>query len=234
MVVMIGNICRSPMAEAVFRHLVTLNGLQDRFGTIASAGTAGSVLAPRPLQLGSMKTSRGRHPTDTDPHLRAATMSAIIRIPGEPPRGKNKKTSTPFLIPTYSLRPRLLPIRTVSVCRKHGVTADSRAQQVVPDDFSTFDYILAMDASNLRNLHHLQPPNSKAQGSIPLSFSFFQFYTHSSSSLLPSSVSSQTLRRIRRRRHPPRPLYELLAFPHNHRTLTLTKLPNCEQTTAPT
>ncbi|KNZ47850.1 protein-tyrosine phosphatase [Puccinia sorghi] len=101
--VCLGNICRSPMAEAVFRHLVTLNGLQDRFGSIASAGTAGYHV--------------GDHP---DP-------------------------------------------RTVSVCRKHGVTADSRAQQVVPDDFSTFDYILAMDASNLRNLHHLQPPNSKAQ-----------------------------------------------------------------------
>jgi protein-tyrosine phosphatase len=34
-----GNICRSPMAEAVFAHLVDQAGLADRF-EIASAGTA--------------------------------------------------------------------------------------------------------------------------------------------------------------------------------------------------
>jgi len=101
--VCLGNICRSPMAEAVFRHLVTLNGLQDRFGTIASAGTAGYHV--------------GDHP---DP-------------------------------------------RTVSVCKKHGVTANSTAQQVAPNDFTTFHYILAMDPSNLRNLRLLQPSNSTAQ-----------------------------------------------------------------------
>lgn len=33
-----GNICRSPMAEAVFAHLVEQAGLSDRF-TISSAGT---------------------------------------------------------------------------------------------------------------------------------------------------------------------------------------------------
>lgn len=33
-----GNICRSPTAEGVFRHLVTAAGLEDRF-LIASAGT---------------------------------------------------------------------------------------------------------------------------------------------------------------------------------------------------
>ncbi|ENH95603.1 low molecular weight phosphotyrosine protein [Gracilibacillus halophilus YIM-C55.5] len=33
----LGNICRSPMAEAIFRHIVTNNNLQDQF-TIDSAG----------------------------------------------------------------------------------------------------------------------------------------------------------------------------------------------------
>jgi protein-tyrosine phosphatase len=37
--VCLGNICRSPMAEAVFRDLVRQKGLADRF-EIASAGTA--------------------------------------------------------------------------------------------------------------------------------------------------------------------------------------------------
>ncbi len=38
--VCLGNICRSPMAEAVFRHLVVQAGLQDRI-VIDSAGTGG-------------------------------------------------------------------------------------------------------------------------------------------------------------------------------------------------
>ncbi|MEM6646629.1 MAG: low molecular weight protein-tyrosine-phosphatase [Bacteroidota bacterium] len=38
--VCMGNICRSPMAEGVFRQLVTAAGLADRF-TIDSAGTGG-------------------------------------------------------------------------------------------------------------------------------------------------------------------------------------------------
>ncbi len=38
--VCLGNICRSPLAEGVFRHRVAEAGLQDRF-RIASAGTGG-------------------------------------------------------------------------------------------------------------------------------------------------------------------------------------------------
>jgi protein-tyrosine phosphatase len=38
--VCLGNICRSPTAEGVFRHLVAQAGLEDRF-EIDSAGTAG-------------------------------------------------------------------------------------------------------------------------------------------------------------------------------------------------
>ena len=38
--VCLGNICRSPLAEAVFRHLVRQRGLEDRF-VIDSAGTSG-------------------------------------------------------------------------------------------------------------------------------------------------------------------------------------------------
>lgn len=38
--VCLGNICRSPMAEAVFRHLVEEKGLSNQI-TVDSAGTAG-------------------------------------------------------------------------------------------------------------------------------------------------------------------------------------------------
>ncbi|KAI9339253.1 phosphotyrosine protein phosphatase I superfamily [Pilaira anomala] len=38
--VCLGNICRSPMAEAVFAHTVKEHGLEDKFSKIDSAGTA--------------------------------------------------------------------------------------------------------------------------------------------------------------------------------------------------
>jgi protein-tyrosine phosphatase len=38
--VCLGNICRSPLAEGVFRHLVRVEGLEDRYH-IDSAGTGG-------------------------------------------------------------------------------------------------------------------------------------------------------------------------------------------------
>jgi len=45
--VCMGNICRSPMAEAVFRDLVKKKQLDDRF-EIASAGTGGWHIGERP------------------------------------------------------------------------------------------------------------------------------------------------------------------------------------------
>jgi protein-tyrosine phosphatase len=45
--VCMGNICRSPMAEAVFRHLVQEAGLAPRF-KIASVGTGGWHVGERP------------------------------------------------------------------------------------------------------------------------------------------------------------------------------------------
>ncbi|ODQ54655.1 LMWPc-domain-containing protein [Saitoella complicata NRRL Y-17804] len=38
--VCLGNICRSPMSEAVFKHTVKELGLEDRFSRIDSCGTA--------------------------------------------------------------------------------------------------------------------------------------------------------------------------------------------------
>jgi protein-tyrosine phosphatase len=50
--VCMGNICRSPMAEAVFRHLVAAAGLADRF-VIASVGT-GAWHVGEPPHRGTM------------------------------------------------------------------------------------------------------------------------------------------------------------------------------------
>ncbi|KAI9599484.1 phosphotyrosine protein phosphatase I superfamily [Syncephalis fuscata] len=51
--VCLGNICRSPMAEAVFAHAVSERGLADQF-TIDSAGTSGWHIgeSPDPRSVG--------------------------------------------------------------------------------------------------------------------------------------------------------------------------------------
>lgn len=90
--VCLGNICRSPLAEGVFRHQVGDAGLDDRF-EIDSAGTGGW-------------------------HV------------GNPPDP-----------------------RSSAVALQHGVSlAGQAARQVTADDFDHFDWIVAMDRSNLRDL----------------------------------------------------------------------------------
>lgn len=53
--VCLGNICRSPLGEGVFRHLVEARGLSDRF-VVDSAGTggwhAGEAPDPRSVAVG--------------------------------------------------------------------------------------------------------------------------------------------------------------------------------------
>lgn len=46
--VCLGNICRSPMAEAVFKHKVKSLGVRDRFDKIDSFGTAGYHVGEEP------------------------------------------------------------------------------------------------------------------------------------------------------------------------------------------
>jgi protein-tyrosine phosphatase len=93
-----GNICRSPTAEGVFRHVVAKAGLADRI-VIESAGTHGYHVGEAP-----------------DPR----TQQAAAR------RG-------------YDL-------------------SELRARRVERRDFSDFDYVLAMDETNVQFLERLCPP----------------------------------------------------------------------------
>lgn len=93
--VCLGNICRSPLAEGVFRHLLDEKGLSDRF-RVDSAGT------------GSW------HVGESPDHR--AMRSAATR----------------------------------------GVTLSGHARQVQPEDFHRFDYMIAMDQSNLSQLQAYQ------------------------------------------------------------------------------
>jgi protein-tyrosine phosphatase len=92
--VCLGNICRSPLAEAVFRHRVRAAGLEDRF-EIDSAGTS-------------------------DYHE------------GEPPDR-----------------------RAAAVARRHGIELTGRSRPITASDLRRFDYIVVMDAQNLRDVRRL-------------------------------------------------------------------------------
>ncbi|MCR8642057.1 low molecular weight phosphotyrosine protein phosphatase [Paenibacillus sp. N1-5-1-14] len=90
--VCLGNICRSPMAEAVFRHKVWEAGLLDSI-TIDSAGTGDWHLGEKPHQ------------------------------------------------------------GTRDILQKYKIDDSNMfARQVVSTDFSKFEYIVAMDDSNVENL----------------------------------------------------------------------------------
>ncbi len=93
--VCLGNICRSPMAEGILRHLARERGLTL---ITDSAGTSDYHVGEAP-----------------DPRAQAAMR------------------------------------------RKGMDIGDLRARQFVAADYTHFDVILAMDASNLRNMHALAP-----------------------------------------------------------------------------
>ncbi|KAJ3054547.1 hypothetical protein HK097_001525 [Rhizophlyctis rosea] len=102
MFVCLGNICRSPMAEAVFTHIVKGHNLEHRFAKIDSAGTAGYHVGESPDR------------------------------------------------------------RSAATCRAHGVPVSHSAQKVNKAHYSSFDYLLCMDESNLIDLQNFKPKGSKA------------------------------------------------------------------------
>jgi protein-tyrosine phosphatase len=106
--VCLGNICRSPLAEGMMRHLCAQAGHEMR---IDSAGTGGWHAGGPP-----------------DERAIAAALHAGFDI------------------------------------------SRQRARQLTPDDFSMFDYILAMDRSNLAMVQALKPDDCLAQLSLLLDF----------------------------------------------------------------
>ncbi|XP_054378565.1 low molecular weight phosphotyrosine protein phosphatase-like [Pongo abelii] len=90
--VCLGNICRSPIAEAVFRKLVTDQNISENW-RVDSAATSG-------YETGNPPDYRGQ-----------------------------------------------------SCMKRHGIPMSHVARQITKEDFATFDYILCMDESNLRDLN---------------------------------------------------------------------------------
>lgn len=94
--VCLGNICRSPAAEAIFLKQIEKAGVSKRY-SVDSAGTYGGHAGDR---------------ADARMRIHAA---------------------------------------------RRGYDLIHRSRQIQPIDFETFDYILAMDDSNLHNLRRLAP-----------------------------------------------------------------------------
>lgn len=105
--VCLGNICRSPAAEEVFRRIVADNGDSDKF-LIDSAGTGS-------YHVGELPDSR-------------------MRIHA----------------------------------RRRGLELTHRCRQVTAEDFSDFDIIIGMDASNLQNLRRMAPSVEAARKIRPM------------------------------------------------------------------
>ena len=92
--VCLGNICRSPLAEAIFKHKARARGLESRIFA-DSCGTSNYHIGDNP-----------------DP-------------------------------------------RTISNAKRNGVTIDHCGRQLSVEDIEQFDYILAMDESNYKNIQKL-------------------------------------------------------------------------------
>jgi protein-tyrosine phosphatase len=92
--VCLGNICRSPMAEAIFKHKVRERGLEKSLIS-DSCGTGNYHIGDQP-----------------DP-------------------------------------------RTIANAKKNKIAIDHCARQLSVDDFDKFDYIMAMDQSNMNNILRL-------------------------------------------------------------------------------
>ncbi|MDZ7606981.1 MAG: low molecular weight protein-tyrosine-phosphatase [Cyclobacteriaceae bacterium] len=105
--VCLGNICRSPLAEGIFKHQVKMAGLEKKI-MVDSAGTSGWHIGHSP-----------------DP-------------------------------------------RSVDIAEKNGIILDSLGRKAVAEDFKEFDYILAMDRENFRDLDNLQISSSDRKAQLSL------------------------------------------------------------------
>ena len=105
--VCLGNICRSPTAEGVMRHVVREEGLEDRI-EIDSAGTGGWHAGAQPDE------------------------------------------------------------RATAAARRRAIALEGAARKFSPDDFDSFDLILAMDEENRRDLLAMAPDDHDARAKVRL------------------------------------------------------------------
>jgi len=113
--VCLGNICRSPLAEGIFKTKVKEAGLEREI-MVDSAGTSGWHIGDSP-----------------DP-------------------------------------------RSIDIAWQNGIALDSYGRKAVSEDFLEFDYILAMDRDNLRDLNHLKHQVNTSRANLSLMRDFDQHH----------------------------------------------------------
>ncbi|XP_064847327.1 low molecular weight phosphotyrosine protein phosphatase isoform X2 [Oncorhynchus masou masou] len=124
-----GNICRSPIAEAVFRKMATDAGVVDKW-RIDSAATS-------TYEIGNPPDHRGQ---------------ACMKKHGVPMRHVARQWVIDSGATTDWNTGSSPDARGLACLRTHGIETKHRARQVTKEDFMSFDYILCMDESNLSDL----------------------------------------------------------------------------------
>ncbi|CAG5928037.1 unnamed protein product [Menidia menidia] len=127
--VCLGNICRSPIAEAVFRKMATDAGVVDKW-RIDSAATSTYEIGNPPDHRG--QACMKKH----DVPMRHVARQWVI----------DSGATSDWNIGSSP------DARGLACLRMNGIETSHRARQVTKDDFMSFEYILCMDESNMSDL----------------------------------------------------------------------------------
>ncbi|XP_071335369.1 low molecular weight phosphotyrosine protein phosphatase isoform X1 [Trachinotus anak] len=127
--VCLGNICRSPIAEAVFTKMATDAGVVDKW-RIDSAATSTYEIGNPPDHRGQACMKRHSVP------MRHVARQWVI----------DSGATSDWNIGSSP------DARGLACLRTHGIETSHRARQVTKEDFMSFEYILCMDESNLSDL----------------------------------------------------------------------------------
>ncbi|XP_037607252.1 low molecular weight phosphotyrosine protein phosphatase isoform X1 [Sebastes umbrosus] len=143
--VCLGNICRSPIAEAVFTKMATDAGGVDKW-RIDSAATS-------TYEIGNPPDHRGQ----------ACMKSHDVPM---------KHVARQWVIDSGATSDwnvgRSPDERGLACLKKHGIETSHSARQVTKDDFQSFEYILCMDENNLSELNRKAKQAKDSQAKIEL------------------------------------------------------------------
>ncbi|KAI3364294.1 hypothetical protein L3Q82_011095 [Scortum barcoo] len=139
------NICRSPIAEAVFRKMATDAGVVDKW-RIDSAATSTYEIGNPPDHRG--QACMKKH----DVPMRHVARQWVI----------DSAATSDWNIGSSP------DARGLACLRKHGIETSHRARQVTKEDFMSFEYILCMDENNLSDLNRKAKSVQNSQAKIEL------------------------------------------------------------------
>ena len=148
--VCLGNICRSPTAEAVFRSVVERKGLADKFD-IDSCGTGGGSANVSASCCGCFRSARkrGRRWRASGFSFHLSHTQACL-----PPLHHTPNQTLQWYRPggfSYHEGDAADP-RMTAAASKRGVALTSRSRPLTPEDWASgrFSHVVCMDGNNVR------------------------------------------------------------------------------------